>query len=39
MSFSSRLEKIKGGSGVFISVMKTLEVLLGQELRTLCQTA
>ena len=34
-----RLSKIKCGSGVFISVMKAIEVLLGQELRTLCETA
>lgn len=37
--FSSRLERIKGGSGILISVVKTLDVLLGDELRTLCKTA
>lgn len=36
---SSRLAKIKCGRGIFISVMKTIEVLLGQELRTLCEAA
>ena len=34
-----RLEKIEGGSGILISVTKTLDVLIGQELRILCETA
>lgn len=34
-----RLGRIKCGSGIFISVMKTIDLLLGQGLRTLCETA
>jgi hypothetical protein len=39
VSHFSRLEKIEGGSGILISVMKAIDVLLGHELRTLCETA
>jgi riboflavin synthase alpha subunit len=30
---------MKGGCGICISVTKAIDVLLGQELRTLCETA
>lgn len=34
----SRLEQMKGGCGIFISVTKAIDVLLGEDLRTLCET-
>ena len=34
----SRLEQNEGGCGIFVSVTKAIDVLLGEDLRTFCET-